>query len=605
MVLLKTRPHLRLLLERRLIAGELAVFVIEVDCPKPLAIDRISFSLLGHVVWFTTSQYGRHRHSSRFLAHEVALLADGPDELPAGIHRLVTRLRLGPELPGSWEGDRLAIEYSVAVHVDIPWWPDARVEFAVEVAPAPPVGPPESAIDSGAEPRDPGAVVYASHAGGPPSKGPYLELSLGRQTIQAGAPIQLNAALGNVDRNRYRKLDVAILAQETIPTGLGGQYVHEHVFGRWSVGLDNHPGELQPIPFNLELPRALSPGFELHHCALRWLIAVEADVAWGVNPKLRFPVTVEAGVAAAGELPAPLAVGSDRLRLIWSAVAQASGLSFVEGSLHGRVQAPDGPIAVEVHRSQHAGEARVIGVLEFPSLAVGLRSRRSSRGLLGTAAAVELVARDPAQSQMIAAILAKPIADAPGALVSADDHSLRLALPGAGLELDALRSFSEALLALGARIAALPEQLPPPAVVASAVPAWRRAATKLNASLRLADLQLTLARAGQTLTLTTTYDDDGGLRSTVFELDPGLAIPSRHHLLWTGDFALPSSELALDELATPPRWAELARVAVQIDAASVRLYLPAPLLDPLLERPRIDALFALGRQLRGESLPYR
>src|SRR5687768_3708640 len=116
MALIKTRPNLRLLLERPLVAGELARFVVEIDCPKPLPVAAVSLTLLGDVVWFSTSEYGRHRHNSRFLDHPVALL-DQPAELPAGTHRLATRLHLSTGLPGSWEGDRLAIEYSVAVHV--------------------------------------------------------------------------------------------------------------------------------------------------------------------------------------------------------------------------------------------------------------------------------------------------------------------------------------------------------------------------------------------------------------------------------------------------------------------------------------------------------
>ncbi len=588
MALIKTRPNLELTLERRLVAGEVAVFLVELDCPKPVPVDKVSFTLLGHVVWFTTSQYGRHRHSSRFLEHEVALLDDAPSELGAGVHRLATKLRLSESLPGSWEGDRLAVEYSVLVHVDIPWWPDARVEFSVRVAAAP--GPK----------ADEGAIVYASHAGGPPNKGPYLELSLGRQTVEPGAPMQLSAALGNVERNRYRKLDVSILAQESIPTGLGGAYMHEHVFGRWSVGLDNHPGELQPVPFNLDLPRTVTPAFALHGCELRWLMQVEADVAWGVNPKLRFPITVEAGRASKRELAAPLAVGSERLRLIWSKVGEATGLAYLDGGLHGQ----RGAVSIEVHRSQRDGEARIVGALEFPSLALGLRADRVRRGLLG-AVVSELRTRDADQTEAIAALLAARISAGPGELYAADDERLRFAIPGAGLESDALREFVESLLELAPLLERVPGAVPAPALVREQLDAWRRAAHKLGASLRVADLRLELARDGQTLSLATTYDDDGGLRSTVLELDPGITIPSRHHLLWTGDFALPRSELAIVELAAPPTWAEGGRVALQIEADRVRLFLPAPLPDPLVERGRIDALLALGRTLRGEAGPYR
>src|SRR5690606_16942008 len=91
MTLLKTRPNLRLRRERRLVAGEVAAITVEVNCPKPVPVDAVSLTLVGDVVWFSTSQYGRHRHSSRFLEHAVALLDDTPRELTAGTHRLRTR----------------------------------------------------------------------------------------------------------------------------------------------------------------------------------------------------------------------------------------------------------------------------------------------------------------------------------------------------------------------------------------------------------------------------------------------------------------------------------------------------------------------------------
>ncbi|MFO7566609.1 MAG: hypothetical protein R6X02_28455 [Enhygromyxa sp.] len=593
MGLIKTRPKLRLLLERRLVAGRSAGFIIEVECPKPLPVEAISLTFLGHVVWFTTSQYGRHRHSSCFVEHAVELLepSGAPRELEAGTHRLETRLRLPAKVPSSWEGDRLAVEYSVVVHVDIPWWPDARVEFSVPLVAAPVPG----------ELEQEGAIVFASHVGGPPAKGPYLELSLGRRSVEPGTPMQISAALGNVDRNRYRKLDVAIVAQESHPTGLGGTYTHEHVFGRWTVGLDHHAGELQPIPFNLDLPRTLAPGFSLHECKLEWLMQVEADVAWGVDPKLRFPITVRPSARAGKrEIAAPLAVGSERLRLIWSAVAKATGLEYLEGSLHGL----HGSVAVELHRSQREGEACVIGTLEFPPLGVGLRSEQLRRGLLGGIETV-LVTRDPEQTTVVTAALGERLASGPAELIAADDASLRFALPGAGLELDSLRELVDFLLELAGLLEGVPPALPAPAVVRDQLDAWRDAARQLNGSLRLSDLQLGFARDGQALTLLNVYADEGELRSTELHLDPGVTIPSRHHLTWTGDFSLPITDLGLAELITAPSWSPGNPVALQIEAQRVRLFFPAPLPDPLLERPRIDALLALGRKLRGEQGPYR
>src|SRR5512144_3150502 len=104
MAMIKTRPDVRLLLPRPLIAGRAADFIVELDCSKPLPVDAVSLRLFGDVVWFTTSQYGRHRHTSRFLDHAVPLIAE-QTELSVGVHRLRAQLLLGEQLPGSWTGD--------------------------------------------------------------------------------------------------------------------------------------------------------------------------------------------------------------------------------------------------------------------------------------------------------------------------------------------------------------------------------------------------------------------------------------------------------------------------------------------------------------------
>ncbi|PRQ07203.1 hypothetical protein [Enhygromyxa salina] len=593
MALIKTRPNVRLLLPRALVAGEIGQFIVELQCPKPVPVDAVSLTLIGDVAWYTTGQYGRHRYSSRFLDHHIPLLSD-QTELAAGEHRLETAVSLNAELPGSREGDRLNVEYGVRVHVDIPWWPDKRVDFVVRLAGAPrPIA-------------DEGAMVFVSHAGGPPAKGPYIEVSLGQRCVVAGGTLRLSAALGNVDRNRYRKLHVDVVARERFPEGLG-HTSNDHIVNRWAVALDAHPGELQPILFNLQLPNSLEPAFELHGCELRWLLQIHADVAWGVNPQLRVPIHVQARVqdrarVDEAEFAAPLAVGSARLRLIWTNVAHATGLEFADDRLRGVV---DG-VAIELHRShEHDGRPRIHGLLEFPDLGVGLHVRRERRTLLG-AIETGLASRDAAQLAVIHAQLGERIEDVDHELLAADDRHLRFALDGAGLELAPLRDFAGWLVTLAPLLAALPDSVPAPAVMGEHLAGWERAARRRGAQLRRGDLRLELVRDELRLVIGCDFNDDGQLRATRIELDASTMIPSRHHLIWTGDTALPDHELPIVELVHPPQWGIApARVALHIEATRVRVLLPAPLPDPDLERDRVEAMFALGRLLRGDQGPYR
>jgi hypothetical protein len=599
MALIKYRPDVRLLLPRPLLAGRAADFIVELDCSKPVPVDAVSLRLFGDVVWFTTNQYGQHHSKSRFLDHAVPLITE-QTELGVGVHRLRAQLLLGEQLPGTWTGEQLAVEYAVEVHVDIPWWPDKRVMFVIRLADA-----REAIVDD--QP-----AVYVSHAGGPPGKGPYLELSLGQRSVHAGATLRASAALGNVERNHYRNLQVEVVAQETYPANLGKSAVHEHALARWTVGVEGHTGELQPIPFSVELPRGMVPAFELHGCQLRWFLDVSADVAWGVDPKLRVPIVVRsAAIPDAVEVAAPVAVGSERLRLIWSKVAHDRGLEFD----HDRLRGARGEVSIEIRRDSDEGHTRVLGRLAFPSLGVGLRPHRERRGLLG-ALTTGLVTRDDEQTRLVTQQLGAQIAASEYELLTVDDQHLAIGFEQAGLELEPLSIFVAWLVELADRVSALPTAMPMPAVMREHGDAWTGAAKLLGGRLRMAEPRIELERDTLRVSLVCSYDDDGQLRATELILDavpdssmgsgdPGLMIPKRFALAWVGDLALPEHELDLRALVVPPDWASPNRVVLFIEAARVRMFLPAPLPDPLLERGRIDALLDLGRQLRGEQGPYR
>jgi hypothetical protein len=592
MALIKHRPDVRLLLPGPLLTGSPAEFIVELDCSKPVPVDAVSLRLFGDIVWFATNEYGRHHSKSRFVDHAVPLITE-QTELGIGVHRLRAQLHLGEQLPGTWTGERISIEYAVKVHVDIPWWPDKRAMFAVRLADA-----REALVDD--EP-----TVYVSHPGGPPGKAPYLEVSLGQRSMHAGGLLWASAALGNVESNHYRKLQVKLLAQETYPNSLGGNHVHEHALARWTVDIDAHTDELQPIPFSVELPRGLIPAFDLRGCQLRWFVQINADVAWGVDPKLRVPIIVQPAVIAdSAEIAAPLAVGSERLRLIWSEVAHEHQLELD----HDRLRGARSEVAIEVRRDTDDGHTRVLGRLAFASLGVGLRCHRERRGLLG-ALATELVTRDDEQTRLVTERLSSEISASEYELLTADDQHIAIAFEHAGLELDQLSTFVAWLIGLAARVAALPAALPMPAVMREHAHAWERGAKALGARLRMAEPRLELERDDLRVSLVCSYDDDGQLRATELALEPGrasgLMIPTRLQLSWFGDTAVPEHELDLRDLATAPTWASSNRVAVLIEAERVRVFLPAPLPDPLLERERIEALLELGRQLRGEQGPYR
>ncbi|PRQ05697.1 hypothetical protein ENSA5_01940 [Enhygromyxa salina] len=191
---------------------------------------------------------------------------------------------------------------------------------------------------------------------------------------------------------------------------------------------------------------------------------------------------------------------------------------------------------LESHFGRQARWARNLGI--------GLRTLRERRTLLG-GLETKLAARDAEQTALIATRLGELLADGGVELRSADDQRPCVALASVGLELASLRTFVGGLVALAKRLAALPPELPAPAVIRDHLQAWTQAARSLRGQIRPSALTIELTRDELRVAVACDDDDDGQVRATQLVLDPKLALPTRHHLIWAGDTELPEHELAL------------------------------------------------------------
>ena len=592
MPLFKTRPIVRVLLGRELLAGELAPVRVELECRRSVVIDRLIVRLIGEVAWTYSGHYRGHRQSARFLAGDQVLVAT-PREFAAGRHPLFASFVLAPECPGSWEGTCLGIEYRILVDVEIPWWPDLHREYAVPLIAR---GELRSANER--------ARVWASHPAGPAGKHPYLEVALATTALRAGGELRGSAALGNVDSHRYRRLQVQLVAQETLPRQiLQLPPVEERTICRWSLAIDQLD-ELAPVPFALRLPDRLVPGFDVHDCRLRWLLVVVADAARGSDAEVRLPVTIAppAPLETSQVQAAPLAVGSERMRLIWTSVAQRTSLEFHEGRLQGSIGEGPNQVQLEVRRGLASrGGPRLVGELRMASLAIGLARRTDRR-------APCLRAREPGQTELLGRELGPLLDDL--VIGEADDDRLIFERDEAGLHLDQLEAFVVRLRSIARVVAQLPNMMPAPASMTAHLATWTSAAGALGGRLRQTDMRIEIVREPLRITLGCILDDDKGeLRGTLLELHPNLAIPSRLQRTWNGHGPLPDHPWPLAELIRAPEWAPTRTAklptTLSIGERSVQVILPAPLPDPRLERDRIELLFELGRSLHGEFAPYR
>jgi hypothetical protein len=590
MALIKTRPVVRVLLDHELVAGEQESLMIELLCRRAVPIDRVVVRLLGEVAWTYSGHYRGHRQGARFLDVEQVLVAS-PREFPAGEHRMLASFSLPPDCPGSWEGTCLSVEYRIIVGVEIPWWPDVRREFSVPL-----IARSDEAITSNR------ARVWASHPAGPSGKQPYLEVALATTALRSGDELRGSAALGNVGNHRYRRLQIQLVAQETLPRQiLQLPPVEERAICRWSLPLDE-VDELAPVPFVLRLPERLVPGFDVYGCRLRWLLIVVADVVRGSDAEVRLPVTIAPASPGSSSIPqvAALAVGSERMRLIWTNVAQRTGVELHEGRLLGRIGEGPDLVEFEVRRGlAQRGGPRLIGEVRMPSLAIGL-ARKPERRASG------LRAREPMLTVLLAAQFGSLLGE--HAASEADDDHLLFERDEAGLHLGHLQAFVVWLRAVAEVVARLPDVIPAPTPMQAYLPTWEAAAAGLAGRLRRADMHIEIVREPLRVTIGCTFDDQGELSGTLIELQPGLAIPSRTQQAWSGGEPPSEHPWQLRELIRPPSWTpdeSSARVTLEIGERALRVLLPAPLPDPRFERDRIELMFALGRVLHGENDPYR
>lgn len=567
MPLLKRRPEIKLFAPKVIAAGRRFEVRVVLDCPQALPVDGVEVELLGSGGWFTSSQYGRHRNTMP-LSRWVARPVDQRTELPAGVRETTVSFELPPDVAGSFSGRHLSIEWTVQVRVDIPWWPDARATFDMWV-----VSNPEIEV--------PRRRVFASDPAGPQGRKPYVEVSLGTPLLDPGGSLQGRVALSNVDHNDYRALRLSLVAVQSVPGLLSPSTSHEQR-ARWSVPLGD-VAEDAPIDVHLQLPSDLVPGFQTRTLSLEWMLEVRVDVAWAADLVLWIPVQVRPRtLEVSAPIAAPLAVGSDRVALVWAEAARRSGFDLRGGEL-GR-QLGDARLTV---RREHRGRKglRLVAEAAFGDLHLGLRSERG-----------RLRCRDAEQSRMLGERTDAQAAECP--VEHADDERIVCPLDDSGTRVEAVAGLAERLLALAQAFAEVRQDLPPPRDMADAVPEFRAAARRLGAELDVASMDVRGVRDEIPFSLQTRWDDDGALARTVLEVRPVVPIDARWHQQWSG-----TGEPAAVPDGLRPLLSGARGVHIDAHAIAVRFDPCRDQLSPHVDR--LEAMLAVARRLSGYGSGYR
>ncbi len=569
--LLKQRPDIKLFAPRVIVAGRSFSVRIVLDCGAEVPVDGVEVELLGTGVWYSSSQYGQQRNDlpfSRWVARPVRERR----ELSAGSHELSVSFELPPDAPASYRGRALSVEWSIRVHVDIPWWPDARATFTVHVS-----SPPSS--EASAPPRR----VFASSSEGPQSSKPYVEVSLGSTAVVSGGRLEGRVALSNTERNQYRALRLALVAVETMP-GLLSTWTQHNTVGRWVVPL-SEPAEDAPIDFALALPSGLVPGFATRKLGVEWFLEVRVDVAWSLDTKLWIPIVVSGNRSeATGETAAPLAVGSQRLALVWSEAGRQAGYNYAQGELTREI----GGCRLVIRR-EHQGRRglRLVGEAMFRDVDLGLRAQSGG-----------LHCRDEAQDEVLAEETRGVTERCP--VQDADDERIVCTSDDAGTRIAPVAALAEGLTAIVQAFEDARARLPPPRDMAAMVPAFRSAARRLGGDLDVASMDVRGVRDEMPFSLETQWDDDGTLARTVLEVCPTLPIDARWHQAWDGSTPPGPVPPGLEALLGDAD-------ALAVDAERIRLIF-APCRAPEQLDPhvaRVEGLLGVARRLSGHGPGYR
>lgn len=562
--LLKRRPGIRLTVPQTIAAGTPFRACAVLRCKEPVPVDAVTVELLCTSVW--DDQGVRELQT---LARHVARPLLDPTELPAGEHELAVAFALPAHVPGSYTGRHLSVRWSMRVHVDIPWWPDARATFLVFVQ-----------SHSAQERAAPMAQVFATSTSGPVGRRPYAEASLGSTLVEPGGVVRGRVALSNTAYNQYRALRLSLVAIETA-TSIAVRTMHD-VVRRWTVPLTAAQDDV-PIELALQLPTGLIPGFVSGGVELSWALEIRIDTAWAIDTKLWIPLEVRAtGGSSAEEVAVPQSVGAERLAKVWTVAARHVGWSYAGDALTQRLA----DCRLEIRR-EHRGRRglRLRGELSFGDLDLGLRLERG-----------RLRCRDAGQGRVLAEHTDPWAADLE--ISHVDDQRIVCALGDSGFRIGPVVELAQRLEAFARALVTAREQLPAPADMVDAVPWFRAAARRLGAELELASMDIRGVRDELRFSLQTQWDEDGTLARTVIEARPTLPVDGRWHQRWSGvgePGPMPEGLAALVPGAK----------GLIVDEGSIQLEFPACREDPEPLVGRLEALLELARRLSGRGLGYR
>lgn len=610
MSLIKTRPKVRLVLPTHVFPGDEVRAEVLLDARRPVEVGAVSATLEGY--GYVATGAGEHRRSQR--RHLVGMRADltGPAELPKGRTKMPCIFRLPQGLPPTYDATAgtvtVRVAYEITVHVDIPWWPDRKVTFVMVMQRR-----PERRLQ-------PDKKIFSPNPEGPRRQEAHIEVALDDTLIVPGGTLRGQLAPYNVAYNRYGRTELALVGFQRVQVrgrAAGGEAL------RYTITKDlSQVGEAEAVPFAMKLPDRLPPTFSSELCQLQWSFETKARYDFVRNLTFQVPVEVlpSGSETKRRQRQAPLVIGSERIRTIWSTVAQQHGFTYDEerGTLHATERDADlGETDITIRREHRGAEGIFLsGSLAYPALQLGLDggSASSLRRVVGGGVTIGderwdrdhyLTSREHAQLRS----LLQPVSAhlLPLRLYDIDDTSLTVHHRDAGQSPKQLQWFAQATRHLARALSRARARVVPPAAMAELRPAWEDLARRLDAPLQTTCMAVEGRIDATEVRIVTEWAQDETPTHTTVEVRFRDPVADRFRLAWDPTDGLRRGDLEQLSPSARARWQTLLEGALAVDVERDHLVvvLPAPSPDPALLYQRAEAGLALYAALMAGQGPYR
>jgi len=491
--------------------------------------DAIDVELVGRESRYKRTSSTGKTTSRKYHRREIVRLGRRFPEgvLHPGLWEQAVDFPLPTDLPPTYRSVYSAIEYELSVHVSIPWWPDRHEKYVLPLRiPATPAARPQ--------PR-----VFTNQAGEHRGEDPVIELSLEDQILPIGGSLTGAVAVTGLGDRKLRRVELSTCAVETamVQSTAGPAEIDRRTFKL----CEGTPEEGASLPFRIGIPADLPPTFLSPFISVDHAIEVVAVVAFGRDISLRVPVRVERqrGARPSAENRLPL-VGKQRHLSVWRAgadAARAAGYTVAEFDPERATLVLDvRGIRIEVtEEHREALGPCIVAELSYPALGLDLRlAERRWTDFSGKMPGLDkqlakrfaVRAREPMQAVCLLDAEVRQALEVFDEAALDDEHAV-VVQKGGVYQVSGLERFLARSAMLAHRLAKATTNLPPPAALATSLPAYQRFAEHQGARLRVGDLALDgLSRVGIPLSLDHRWEEDRPAESRLWAPRPERDLPA-------------------------------------------------------------------------------